>query len=345
MAVDDGASVTVRDHGTQKWTTHRLADAHIKLGTITRLALAARGQLAVLDPKEIDADEETPAKIPTEDEKDLRWYFAEERRTAAEGGGGSNFDAAIARMNLYQKRAKPCTKCGGAREVVDEDGTVIVEATGGTGFIFDSKQFQEWMRIGRVAKLDRDRNAVAAWLLRNNAREVSRAGRDGRKWTETMGSADCPRCCPEGEESPTPGWIVTKIRNHGRTPTVRVTGTTYTSSAQSTGGDESLARMGKVGRRRAAVRAKDPVAEAAIEAFYSPDGGSEACLWHLTPAGRQMLEENNRGLPEQAFFRALRLTQEKNNDPRMAKFFRDATRQARQLRRRMCRVWNEVVHG
>lgn len=282
-----------------------------RLGYVARLALIERGHLA-------KGSGEVTAKAPPiskEDERELVWYFAEERRNAAESSGGSNFNAMLDRMALFTKVARACVACGGIREVTDDEGVVLVEEQGGTGFVTGSKAYREYMRVGQVAKIP---HSSAAWIQRH-----------------ALGDLVCKTC--KGK-----GWIVGPRKKTGRPPDVRVTGQTPATAPSKTGGSDFMARLGPPGRKRAAMRALDPLAEAALESYYSPDGGDESALWHLTTAGQRMLEANHKGFPHQAFFRLMRQEQESRHDRHTGEMFSQANKQARKLVERMRTVWAQV---
>lgn len=316
------------------------------LGVITRAALAARGQL-VEAPRVMKAP-----PISSEDERDLRKYFSEESRPGA-ASEASNFHQMIERMALYQRRAVPCRMCGGEPEVVAPDGTVIHEAKGGTGRVLDSKAYREWMRIGRGARLRRDREAVEAWLTRSgHTKVVQRRVADGREHRETVFDIDCPRCTRrgknevEGREYGMPGWLVRSRRKRKESdspPTVAITAETPPTPSVTPNGGEELMVLARVGRRRAKMRATSPLAEAALEAWYSPDGRTLVALWHLTPAGRTMLRGNSRGATHQEYWSTTRIAQEKNQDPQVAQQFQAADEQARQLLEEMRWAWWETA--
>lgn len=288
---------------------------NVNLGHVAREALIARGHITreSFEPPRV-AIEVPP--IPKEDERDLQWYFAEERHDSVSLGGGSNFNAMLERMELLSKVARACVDCGGVREVLDEEGRVIVEEQGGSGFVTGSKAFREYVRMGKICRVPYSRKA---WVDAN-----------------AQGDMTCSKC--QGK-----GWKLGARRDSKRKPTVRITGQMprSISATKASGGDASLARLGMVGRKRAAVRQADPLAEAALESFYSPDGGNEEALWWLTPAGQELLEANHRGVPHQAFFRTLKRHQAATPCPMTERRLRVAREQAHRLRARMNRAWLE----
>jgi len=259
--------------------------------------------------------------IPTEDERDIRRYFSEGATTRREGGICSNFTAMLDRMDLYSKESRPCLRCGGEKEILGPDGEVERAERGGSGFLTGCKELREYLRIG---KLLGKAVSVEKWVAAN-------AG----------GDLVCKACRGRG-------WVTRKRRHRARSPepTVGFTGAQPVSvNLGAVGGSDNLALIGAVSRRLAAVRRSEPVIAAAIELYYSPDGGSARALWSLTPAGRTMLRQNSRGAPEQVYFSTLRLIQERAQDANRATQFETADRQATELLARVAVVWNAVVHG
>lgn len=314
------------------------------LGLITRKALEARGQLV---PTEVT--EETPrlvTRIAREDEKDLRWYFAEERTRALSGGGSSNFAAALERLERFSGHVVACVHCGGTPERRDpESGELIAEEVPGTGFVVSGYAFKEWRRLARDG---RHRDEVQAWLDRHSPRRRETVDPvTGKREAVVQGDVNCPKCCDPKIESHkwTPGWVVRSGRRSHRRVTVRITAEVQaTPAVDGFGGSDSTERLARVGRQLDAILAVDARVAVALELFYSPDGGSAAALWCLTEAGRSLFKDNRLGLPQQEYFRALRTAQETNQASGMTARFRQAERQAADLLRRTGEIWNEVVH-
>lgn len=293
------------------------------LGVIARAALLERGHIRQsLDPW---AHEGPAPRIPSEDAADLRLYFSEERRTEAEGGVGSNFDAIADRMHLYSRRPTPCMHCGGVREV-KQGGVVVVEATPGSGLEVNSKRFLEWLRIEKICQRPHGPNEIKAWLEKHNPAKDP----DGK----ALGHGDyfCQRCDSWG-------WI---FRGLGKKKdvTVGITGQIpkFVPRAMD-GGTDEMERLGRVGRKRSKVRSFDPISDALLEAIFSPDGKSEEALWHLTPTGNELLKDNRLKVPHLAFFRLLRIAK----DQQMRRRFERVRREAAQLETRMHRAWCKVA--
>ncbi len=297
------------------------ASGQATIGVIARAALIARGHM--LDAEEDDGGGNVPPPpISDEDRADLARYFSEDR-VRDHDGGGSNFNAMLDRMALYAKTSKPCTKCGGVREKRDRDtGEIITEEQSGTGIAVGSKEFSDWKQLEALCHRPTDRAAIRNWVRTTNG---------GDNW--------CKAC--EGR-----GWVLKWRNDPKRPPDVRITGQQpKVVPASTVGGSEILSLLGRVGRKRAAMRTMDPVAEAALSAWFSPDGGTIPGLWHLTPMGRKMLEENELGRPHQAFFRSLQIAQAANRNPHREHQFTVATRQAHLLLHRMRRAWHRVSAG
>lgn len=291
------------------------ASGQTTLGFVARAALVARGHISDLDG--LHLKEERP--IPDADRRDLARYFSEESRSQ-HNGAGSNFNAMLDRMALYAKVCRPCVKCGGLRERRDKDtGELLTEERSGTGIATDGTSFRDWEELEMLCGRPTGAGAVQAWLNAHNG---------GDYW--------CTTC--KGR-----GWVVKWRKDPKRPPTVRITGQQPTGvHATTTGGSELLSLLGRVGRKRAAMRTLDALAEATLTAWFSPDGGTIPSLWHLTPMGQTMLAENQLGRPHQAFFRSLQIAQGRNQDPRRERQFELASKQAHALLHRMRRVWHEV---
>lgn len=318
------------------------------IGTIARAALIARGQLPPeRENLDIYAHEGPVPKMSEEDQADLRLFFNEEN--GGEGGWArSNFDVMTARLSLYAHQQRPCKHCGGIKQVTQKaekliDGElrmveeVVVEEQKGSGLETESVRFKEWLRIEKICRRPHGPKEVEAWLYRNN--EAFRWELDGDKWRKIkLGHGDifCQKC--EGW-----GWKFPKV-SKAKEITVDFTGQAVRYMPRKLiGGNEDLERLGRTGRRRAAVQAEDILANAVLESWFPPDCQQLHYLWHLTPEGQQLLDGNLLGRPHQAFFKTLREVQKTNKSPAMDRAFDRANRQSRQLLDRAFRVWAKVV--
>lgn len=296
------------------------------LGVIARAALRERErQLGIILPS-LDYGEHLgpPPEISPDDERDLIAFF----RLEQEGGevAESNYDSMLERMGVYLRESYPCVTCGGILEVrehfpaVDADGRpvllngkqvteerVVVEEKRGTGYIRDSETFREWKRIEEICRRPTDREAIRAWLAREN----------GMK-------AECPDCSG--------GWRFRWLKDPKRPPTVEITGEIPRYSPQAKREDfERVRILGRIGPRRAALRHYDRLAEAALGLYYP--ARTLSSLWPLTSWGQRQLRRKPQGVPTRTYFRTL---QERGVDTSGADVV------AQQIRARMFRGWAEV---
>lgn len=244
------------------------------------------------------------AVIPASDSEDLRWYF---RTGGLAVFAQSPTAALLARLEMYGKLARPCERCGG-----DPD-----RWTGGSGFEASKAP---------SAPTEKQREFLA--LLELEVPELI-----------AMGDRVCRGC--DGR-----GWALPRFRTHSTAPlTARPSMSTKWREA---GGVEidatDLARLGRVSGKLSGIRARQGEAPfaGALEAYFSPDGGSIGALWHLVPSGKTMLRTNPQRLPPQQFFANLRAAQaEKPNDKRRSQF-EAAEQQASELFAGCGRLWNEI---
>jgi hypothetical protein len=241
------------------------------------------------------------------DAEDLRWYWG--------SGGISAFDRSplagmLARAELYGRVARPCRHCGG-------DTT---KWEGGSGFV-DS-------RTGSAPEAATAKQLEYAALI----------GIDLSSVPAPLGDRVCDKCGGRG-------WVATGNAPRGSgVVTARPTG----SSIKHEGGVEmdigDMARMGRVSARLSALRGRSSSVPAAhaLEAYYSPDGGSLGALWHLTPAGTKMLRTNPQRLPPTQFFANEREAQVTAPKPNRKALFDAAEQQAKVLFEASCRLWNET---
>lgn len=246
------------------------------------------------------------AVLSAADAEDLRWYF----RT---GGMGifcpSPTAALIAQLEMYGRTARPCERCGGDP----------VKWRAGTGFIDSS-----------TGKAPEQPTVSQSDMLRILDIELP----------FVLGDQLCPDCGGRG-------WRIPKSKKHARAAlTARPNGGAGKGKRKANTGVEvdvtDLARLGRVSGRLSAVRAAEGniPAAAALEAYYSPDGGSLGALWHLTPAGKTMLRTNPHRLPPSQFFANERAAQSEKPSAKRKALFDTAEEQAAVLFEAACRLWN-----
>lgn len=242
------------------------------------------------------------------DEADLRWYFSVGRRQL---DGKSNFGAMLERLEQFGTHTRPCKKCGGKAATFGDEGEMISPEKNGSGFVWSS---DDWERRKTLKRLGLLKGSMAdAW----NGDLVC-------EYCKGRGVVKCRR-------SGSSGWSAMKVKKVTSAPV-----------DADTGGDASLARLGYISRLLDRVKSVSPRAYAILESFYSPGGESEACLWHLTPAGKTMLRRNDQGLPERQYFANERNRQAENPNTERALIFKAADSQAHLLRSHMAEVWCEV---
>lgn len=244
------------------------------------------------------------AVINATDAADLRWYF---RSGGLAVFAQSPTASLMARLEMFGRLARPCERCGGDP----------VKWTSGTGFEASKP---------RSAPTERQRAYLA--LLELEIPDLLPAA----------GDRLCRDCGGRG-------WTLPRYRTHAAAAlTARPTG----SSKRTAGGGvevdaTDLARLGRVSGRLSSVRERQgPVpATSALEAYYSPDGGSLGALWHLVPAGKTMLRTNHQRLPPTQFFQNLRAEQSERPSAKRRAQFEAAESQARDLFTATGRLWNE----
>lgn len=245
------------------------------------------------------------AIIPASDAEDLRWYF----RTGGFGVFAQSPTAALlARLELFGRVASPCQRCGGDPE----------RWTSGTGF-----------EASRDEAPPTEQQRAYLEMLEIEVPDM----------LPPAGDRLCRDC--EGR-----GWTLPRYRAHSTAPlTARPSASKKWDQAGGVEVDVSdLARLGKVSRRLSAVRAHEAEAPIllAIEAYYSPDGGSLGALWHLVPSGKTMLRTNPQRLPPAQFFANLRAAQSVKPTQKRAAQFKAAEEQAFELFGACGRLWNEI---
>lgn len=251
-----------------------------------------------------EAHELTPAYITETDASDLRWYFSDGMQMLT---GKSNFGAMLDRMELYGIRTSPCLHCGGQLGETDKDGNTITPEKVGSGFVWDTEEgkIREMLRL-----LDLPVESLQGDLICPKCRGL------GFVWPKRQELSD--------------GEMMKLHETHG-------------APADTSGGSGSLARLGHVSRLISAVKRRSPRLFQVLEAFYAPDGGSEACLWHLTAAGKTLLRRNSQNLPQRQFFENERDRQRAHSDRETGLLFRAAEDQSKELRRQATALWCEVA--
>jgi hypothetical protein len=252
----------------------------------------------------ISSKHDAPRYINPTDAADLKWYFATGR---AQIDGKSNFGAMLERLSMFGQHARPCKACGGQDGTWDDDGNTVIPESSGSGFVWSSEE-------SKMKKALEDLGLIEPVKL--------------------SGDLTCPRC--KGR-----GWVVAAKRRSGRGPMMKVKAQ-HDCSGES-GGNESLARLGHISRLFSLVKKASYRASEALESYYSPGGESEACLWHLTPAGKTMLKQNGHNLPERQFFENERNRQAENPNTERQLLFRAADSQAAELHAYMVELWTEIA--
>lgn len=254
------------------------------------------------------ASQEPPRPIDPYEEGELRWYF---EHGVARLEQSSNTLDQLERLAFYFHAARPCRACGGKWARVAADGTVLQVEVPGTGFITST---EEW----------RQRRALARLL----GHEL-----------KLPGDATCQKCGGTGWR---PGG-----KRRARGPiTARPTGSSVKGNgAPSTGGNDSLRKLGRLDGQLARLRRADPEAYATLEAYYCPAGVEMklTSLWHLVPAGKTMLRGNDAGLTPRQFFENLSERQQKRPDPNRHLQFQAADRQAREKLEQAQHAWTALL--
>ncbi len=252
------------------------------------------------------------ARLTREQESDLRFYF---EHGVDRLESPSNMAAQLERAEFYFTHARPCLECGGTRAVFDDDGNTITAELPGSGFVTSSADFK--MRR-QVAKL------VGAEF-------------------ELPGDLTCPKCNGRG-------WVDGPKSNAHGPLTARPSGSSVQGSGvPDTGGNDSVARTGKLDRQLAILRRQDHRLYAALASRFSPQGYERgiSSLWHLTPAGKMMLRGNGMGLPERQYFENLsdRLTREQDSkkSAKLANQIEAANDQAERLEQEAIDAWQAAL--
>lgn len=253
--------------------------------------------------------------IPRDDLKELFQYY---ERWIDRMEQPSTMGAQLEKLAFFAHRLRPCVDCGGDRK----------KWIGGSGFITSSKQHE-------LLKLLEDSHTIP-------------------------GDIECPTCCrprrpdwlkpevmsqEEWDSMPRqPGWVLGGRRARGP-QTVRRTGSSKKGcGVPSTGGDESLATIGRLLRLLRLVHRIRPISTEVIGEYCSPGGRSIDCLWHLTPAGKTMLRKrNDRDLSHQQFFENERERQRRNQDTNLAVQIEKAREQSQKLWDQAGEDWNEAL--
>lgn len=251
------------------------------IGVIARAALRERERQQGIARPSLDFGEHLgppPEPVP-EDERDLELFFRFDQES--EGLVGSNYESMLERMGVYLQEPFPCTKCGGVLEVRDGD-EVIVSEKRGTGYVRDSEEFKRWQYVETICRRPTDREAIRAWLAKNNEFR-----------------AECPAC--EGI-----GWRFRWRKDPKRPPTVEVTGKIPKGNPPAKWEDaERLRVLGCIGPRRAALRQADRLAEVALSLYYQ-GGRKLTALLPLTSWGQRQLRRKPPHVSTRAYFRALK---------------------------------------
>lgn len=246
----------------------------------------------------------------------------------------STFAKQLERASLLGRSFRPCKRCGGRR----------APWRLGTGFIpLDSTvSYREALRRyqQREAKLAGLAIAQGFNVARLQALgiEVISQRRANELFPELppLKCRECSTCNGLG--------IVDRALRSGGPATARPTGSSKHGSAgpSVTLDETALERHGRVSRRLKAVRARLPLSEDVLRAYYEP-GGSYAAVWVFTEAGQKMLADNPRKLHPEQLFDNLREQEQGIHDFGRKTLLDAAQRQAIELVKACGRQWNVVV--
>lgn len=185
----------------------------------------------------------------------------------------------------------------------------------GSGFVSSTKQ-------------KRQANERQAELLRM-------VGIDPKKLLAPAADRVCAKC--DGM-----GWVARTRKRHDSGPlTARMTGSSKHGGAGGVDvGDVNLARMGAVQARLTRLFEASPTLHTALEAYYSPDGGSLLALYAMTAAGRKLLRKNPLGLPARQLIANEVADQKDKPNPNRRALLAAAEQDAQDLHRSAVEGWN-----
>lgn len=265
--------------------------------------------------------------VSRDDQELLRWYY----RTGGLGHDTASATArAIALLEQRRRVAVACRRCGGD-PATDRPGTGFVDSATGRAPERPSEGQTDLLALLEI-ELPQLGDAVCP----------SCGGRGWRVGARSVGRA-------RQIAALVPPLSPFRLRRTGApgTPTAWPTSASHEGQAAAVERSVvSLARLGEVSRRLRAVREGGELGrlcELALEAYFSPDGGSIAALWHLTPAGRTMLRHNPHKLSPAQLFANLRNEQRDKRNPSRQAQFDAADEQSRALLARACSAWNETA--
>lgn len=316
--------------------------------------------------------------IPSDDEKDLRAYFAGRAfdRLAASTLGPA-LDHAASRG-----QTRTCPVChgvgqldGSAKMRAASDKAAAKRCSDSAGIVVDARERRvSGKRIPHLLAYRQLRDAAATatdrWTAyraaesyrRQNAAAVSaelvvEAEAMGRDALAAL-RAEIAALNRDASHEPTEwcgacdgrGFVPARLpARRTRLEDARPTGSSRHGSGGTGMDPVELERLGRVAGRIARVRARDAAAADALARWYSPGGGGIGCLLVLTAAGGILVREHARDYsdeptPEQVLDR-VRERQHTAPDVRTGSRLADARHAAEQLRERSVRAWLDAARA
>lgn len=282
-----------------------------------------------------------PSWLTQQDENDLRTFW---RNGGSSATTRSTTAACLAIIAQRSRVAIPCERCGGS----------VARGRAGTGFCDSSKP---WPRPKNQKPLTENEKALLGLLDLAQVDAEQELIEQGLE--PPLGDMLCPTC--DGR-----GWIV----GGGKPPKkpkalfppppaspFRVSRPAQdglpnvwpTNAQEPPSGYEMTAQLhtdlqllGRMSHRTRVVLEGDrgALAVEALGAFFAPDGGTIAALWHLTAAGKKMLRTNPLNLHHRELFANLREQQALKPDANRGELFVTADKQALALFQWACEQWN-----
>lgn len=264
--------------------------------------------------------------LSADDDTDLRWFYA---NGGASATTRSTTAASLAVIESRLRYAVPCERCGGDEKAL----------RAGTGFIFS--------KAAEKARQTRGEELLGLLL-------------DPAQVPLEFGDQLCPECSGRG-------WLIGAKkfkRAKARRPIQRVSPFRVTrpaleglpnawplTSHEVPSGYEmsdrlhsDLKRLGRLSHHLKLMLEQETgaVLVGALAAYFAPDGGTIAALWHLVPAGQKLLRTNPMKLHHSQLFANLRQEQALNPKPNRQALFDAADKQSEKLFMAACEEWNAL---